>query len=659
MIDRPTICGFCSCGCALYVEPKYGGIGALCPSTTHPVSTGRLCIKGWNAIPSLIRADRLRTPLVRKSGSLEPTSWEEAFSTTAEALRRAISESGPKAVGVIGSAKITNEECYSLVKFARGVLGTPNIDGPCRFYDASMVRGLLETTGIPASQIDLNSLQQAGSMLIVGANVMEQLAHVGSRIQDAVESGCKVVAADPRVSRLAPQATLFLHPHPGTDIVWIRALLRTILDRKLYAEGAPEMPGFEELRTSLEDVVMDLLPKTAGVEPSAVIEAASLLAKNPPVIVMFGLGVLQQAGSTKIVRALADVAILLGGSVMPLRGQNNAQGASDMGLAHDYLPGYGSIFDAAARQKWESVWRCEIGADPGLNAVEMIKGCANGEIKALMVFGENVALSAPSTEYTIAALEKVGFLAVSDLYLTETARLANVVFPACSFLEKDGTFTNIERRVQRVRKVLDPLGNSKSDLEIIAGLSTLDLTGSSAKRKVELSNDPDQVMAEVAANVPHYEKVSYQALDQAWGDPWSTNGAKPRLAPVSDRAAHEDTEYPMRLIASRINFHMQTGTMAARSPTLAREYPEAVVELNEADAERLKLRPGTVVKVSSRFGNLTRPVALSDAVPEGCVHVPHFFGGDSANMLAPFDCDAESGVPVYKGLHCVIQKASD
>ena len=640
MIDRPTTCGFCSCGCALYIEPKHGGIGALCPSVTHPVSTGRLCIKGWNATPSLTRADRLRSPLIRKGESLEPASWEEAISVTASALKRVLSESGPRAVGVIGSAKTTNEECYSLAKLARGVIGTPNIDGACRFYDASLVPALLETTGTPASQIDINSLVQAGSMLIVGANVMEQVAHVGSRIQDAVDNGCKVVAADPRTSRLAPQAAIFLHPRPGADLAWVRALLKTILDRKLYVENAPQMPGFEELRTSLEGAVSDRLQQTCGVSADEIGEAAALLAENSPVVVMFGLGVLQQAESTRLAKALANVATLLGGSVMPTRGQNNAQGACDMGLAHDYLPGYMPLADAEARKHWQMAWKCELTAEPGLNAVEMIRGCATGDVKALLVFGENVALSAPNTEESLAALDKVGFLAVADLYLTETARLADVVFPACSFLEKDGTFTNVERRVQRVRKMLDPVGESRSDLEIIAKLASA-LGG-------KLSSEPADVMREIAANVPQYAQVSYEALDKAWGDQWPTNGASPRLAPIAAGEAGDDTEYPLRLVAARIHYHTQTGTMAVRSAVLAREYPETAVEINEADAEKLRIRPGSLVKVSSRSGSLTRRVALSDAVPVGCVHVPHFFAGDSPNMLASYDCDPVSGVPAYK-----------
>ncbi|MGC8861830.1 MAG: molybdopterin oxidoreductase family protein, partial [Armatimonadota bacterium] len=614
------------------------------PSTAHPVSTGRLCIKGWNATPSLIRADRLRTPLVRKSGTLEPVSWEEAFATTAEALKRISSESGPRAIGIIGSAKTTNEECYSLVKFARAVLGTPNIDGACRFYDASLVPALLETTGLPAAQIDIGSLAQAGSMLIVGTNVMEQLAHIGSRIQDAVENGCKVVAADPRKSRLAPQAAMFLQPRPGTDLAWIRALLKVIFDRKLYVENAPELPGFEELRASLDDVVLDLLPKMSGVEPNAVVEAALTLAQNRPVVVMFGLGVLQQARSTEIVKALADAAMLLGGSVMPLRGQNNAQGASDMGLAPNYLPGYAPVSDNDQRARWASLWGCEIDSEPGLDAVEMVQG----KVKALLVFGENVALSAPNTEATVAALERVEFLAVSDLYLNETARLADVVFPACSFLEKDGTFTNIERRVQRVRKMCDPIGESKSDLEIISGLASA--LGGTSGASGGLSNEPRAVMAEIASNVPQYAGVSYEALDEDWGVPWPANGTKPRLSVISAAPARENAEFPMWLVASRINFHTQTGTMAARSPVLAREYPESVVELNESDAERLKLRPGGTVRVSSEFGSLTRQVALSDAVPESCVHVPHFFAGDSANMLTSYECDPVSRVPIYKGI---------
>ena len=458
MIDRPTICGFCSCGCALYVEPTDGRVTALCPSASHPVSTGRLCMKGWNLTGAIMGADRLRTPLVRRGESLEPASWEEAISFTAGALKRVSSDAGPGSIGVIGSAKTTNEECYSLARLARSVVGTPNVDGACRFYDASVISGLLETTQTPASGIDIGSLAQAGSMLIVGASVLEELPHVGSRIEDAAANGCQVVAADPRTSRLVVHTSAFLNPKPGTDLEWIRGLIKTIINRQLYVEGVPEMAGFEELRNSLADVEMSHLAEVCGVGADAVADAAEVLASNSPVVVMFGLGVLQQAQSTRIVEALADVATLLGGSVMPLRGQNNAQGSCDMGLARGFLPGYAPLADAAARKKWGSAWGCEMSEEPGMSAVEMIRGCGSGQIKALMVFGENVALSAPNTEESLAALDKAEFLAVCDLYLTETARLADVVFPACSFLEKDGTFTNIERRVQRVRKVFDPVG---------------------------------------------------------------------------------------------------------------------------------------------------------------------------------------------------------
>ena len=649
MVDQPTICGFCSCGCALYIEPRYGGVGALCPSATHPVSAGRLCIKGWNATPALIRADRLNTPLVRKSDELRPASWDEAFKFTASAIKKAISEGGPGSVGVIGSAKTTNEECYSLVKFARSIIGTSNVDGACRFYDAALIDALLDTTGTPASQTDLKSLVNAGSMLIVGANVMEQLAHIGSRIQDAADNGCRIVAADPRTSRLAPQTEIFLHPWPGTDLAWLRALLKTIIDRKLYVESAAELPGFEELRSSLDGVEMSRLAEQCGVDDDAVARSAELLVDSGPPVVMFGLGALQQAESTRVVKALADVALLLGGLVIPLRGQNNAQGACDMGLAHNYLPGYAQLSDSEARKKWEDIWGCRITPEPGLNAVDMMRACGTGDLKALLVFGENVALSAPNTDASVEALGKVGFLAVADLYLTETARLADVVFPACSFLEKDGTFTNIERRVQRVRKLFDPVGESKPDLEIVAGLAKA--------LGRELAAEPGQVMAEIAENVPQYSGVSYAALDTTWGEQWPTNGAKPRLAAVPAGEAGVDSEYPFRLIASRINFHTQTGTMAARSAVLAREYPDAVIELNEGDAEKLGLRPGRRVTVSSRSGSLTRGLALSDSVPAGCVHVPHFFGGDSPNMLSSYECDATSGVPAYKACAVKVEAA--
>jgi predicted molibdopterin-dependent oxidoreductase YjgC len=626
----------------LYVEPKGDRVAALCPSANHPVSTGRLCIKGWNLTSSVMGADRLRTPLVRKQGSLEPVSWQEAISFTAEALKRVLSDAGPAGVGVIGSAKTTNEECYSLVKLARGVIGTPNVDGACRFYDASLIPGLLETTRVPASGVDIGSVACAGSLLIVGSGLPEELAHIGSRVEDAARAGCKVVAADPRTSRLAPHVSLFLHPKPGTDLVWLRALLRTIISRRLHVENAPEMPGFEELRNSLADGEMSRLAETCGLDPDVVVEAAEMLGKNPPVVVMFGLGIMQQAGSTRAAQALANVAILLGGSVMPLRGQNNAQGSCDMGLAHDFLPGYDRLADADARTKWESVWDCKMPEEPGMNAVEMIRSCASGELKALMVFGENIALSAPNTEQSLASLDKAQFLAVSDLYLTETARLADVVFPACSFLEKDGTFTNIERRVQRVRKVFEPVGESKSDLETIADLASA--------LGADVSREPAAVMGEIASNVAQYKNVSHQALDEDWGKPWPADGAKERLAPIPSGESKDTGEYPFRLVASRAHYHYQTGTMTARSTVLAREYPEPWAELNESDAEKLGLRPGSIITIKSKSGSMTRRMMLSDAVPRGCVHVPLSFGGDSPNALGDYTCDPASGVPVYKGL---------
>lgn len=625
MSDVLTTCGFCSCGCGLYVEMKKGRIAALCPSTNHPVSTGRLCIKGWNGISAVTNPERLTKPLIRKGDSLEPASWDEAIKFTADALKRVSSSTGPQSIGIIGSAKTTNEECYSLVKFARGVIGTPNIDGACRFYDASIVPALLETTGAPASQLDINSIAHAGSILIVGANVMEQLAHIGSRIEDAADNGCRVVAVDPRTSRLAPHTALFLHPNPGTDLLWARALVKTIIDRKLYADHVPEMTGFEELRNSLEDVSLSQMEAACGILGSALTEAAELLAKNPPLVVMFGLGVLQQTGSTQIVKALVDIALLLGGSVMPLRGQNNAQGASDMGLTHDLLPGYQPLSDTKA----------------GMSAVDMIRACGSGDLKALMVFGENVALSAPNITKTLAALDKVEFLAVSDLYLTETAQLADVVFPACSFLEKEGTFTNIERRVQRVRKALDPVGESKSDLEIIAALA-------SALGK-EITNDPAKVMAEIEVAVPLYKDITYKKLEESWGVQWPLDGAAAKLAPIAgSEPEKKDEEYSYQLITSRINFHQQTGTMSARSAILAREYPDTFAELSEGDAEKLGIRPGRPVSISSKSGSLTRILLLNNSLPAGCVHVPYFFGNDSPNMLTSYDCDPVSGVPVYK-----------
>lgn len=592
----------------------------------------------------------MTTPLVRKGNLLQPSSWEEALEAVASSLQEIQAKFGPQSLGIIGSAKITNEECYSLVKLARSVIRTPNVDSPSRFYDASLVHALLETTGTPSSQVDMNSLLQAGSMLIVGSNLRDQLAHIGSRVEKAAEHGCKIVAADPRISSLSLHADLFLQPHPGTDLLWLRALLKEIIDRKLYAAQATDLPGLAELKNSLSDVKSSELKEVCGVDASLIRETAERLAKNPPVVVMFGLGVLQQMNSSELVKALADVAMLLGGFIMPLRGQNNVQGASDLGVACDTLPGYGLLSDPAARRAWEEAWGCELPSKSGMSAVEMIRGCESGQIKGLLIFGENIILSAPNTIGTLAALQKIGFLAVSDLYLTETAKLAQVVFPACSFLEKEGTFTSIERRVQRVRRVLDPMGASRSDLDIIADLASA-LGG-------EISRRPHEVMEEISRNVPQYRDVSYERLDKSWGEQWPLRGKAFKLSPIPGHKIPGDKDYPFRLVASRIHFHQQTGTMSARCKVLAREYPEAFAELNRADAERLGLQEGTLVKISSRSGSIMRPLIRSDSVRPGCVHVPHYFEGESPNVLAPFEGDPISGVPAYKACPVKVEAAT-
>ena len=627
-----TTCGLCSCGCAMYVEHDGGRISGVCPSANHPVSSGKLCIKGWNALPALLGEERLRTPLIRKGKHLEPTSWKEAIAYTASSLKQC----HPKEIGVIGSGKLTNEECYSLAKLARGIIKTPNVDSGSRFADASATGALLATIGTSSSQIDLNTLAQAGSMLIVGANVMEQLPHIGSRILDAVENGCQIAVFDPRDSKLASIASTYIHPEPGTDLVWMRALLRAILDLKLYADFVPELPGFEELRNSLESVG----PGQLAVDSEAINKAAETIANNPPLVVMFGLGVMQQANSSEIIKALADIAILLGGSIIPLRGQANAQGASEMGVANDYLPGYGMLSDPTSRKFWGIVWDCELADEVGMSAVSMIQ---SGNLKAMLIFGENVALSAPGGKATSAALDNLGFLAVADLYMTETAQLADVVFPACSFLEKDGTFTNIERRVQCVRKVLDPIGESRSDLDIMADIA--------AALGANMQRGPKKVLSEIATGVTLYRGISFEKAGESWGHQLPLNGVIPKLIPVSAvDLPGRDEEYPLKLVSSRAIFPQHTGSISARSTVLAREYPETYAELNEADAEKLGLRAGALIKISSKSGTLTRRLLLSDSVMPGCVHVPHYFGGDSPNALASYECDPESGVPIYKGL---------
>lgn len=638
-----TTCGFCSCGCGLYVVRNGNRMTGLCPSLNHPVSSGRLCIKGWNGITSIQNAERLTAPLVRKQGGLKEVCWEEAVSVATSRISQLVSKNGERSIGIIGSAKLTNEECYALVKLARGIIGTPNLDSSSRFYDASVNRALVETIGYAASSIDsLNSIRNFGSILAVGTNVMEQLAHIGSRIEDAAINGCYVVAVDPRTTRLALHSADLIHPRPGADLVWVRALLKCIIDHRLYVPDIPETPGFEELRSSLADVEVEKAEELSGVGHGRISTLAEALAERSPLLVMFGFGVMQQADATNIIRGLANLAVLYGGSILPLRGQNNAQGAYDVGLTWDFLPGHAPLSYEPARRVWEAIWGRELPSEPGLSALGMLKAADSGLLKGLLVFGENLLLSSPNTDVTRKALDSLEFLAVADLYLTETAQLADVVFPACSFLEKDGTFTSIERRIQPIRKVLDPLGQSRSDLDIIADLA-------SAFGK-EIPRNSTKIMAEIGMGVPFYTVGDNDTRGSSFGRQWVCGNNGTKLSAVYPSQNKCRNGHQFQLIASRINFHQQTGTMASRSSILVREYPESFAELCEADAEMIGAKPGGLVSISSPCGSLVRKLVLNESIPRGCIHVPHYFNGDSPNALASYECDPISEVPAYKGL---------
>lgn len=644
-----TTCGLCGCGCGIYVQPEDGAVAAVVPSENHPVNQGRLCIRGWNGVPAVVGPERLQTPLMRRNGDSETVSWKDAIAKTGAALRQAIATGGAHSVGIIGSGRMTNEECYSLARFARGMIRTPNLDSACRFYDASLVYALLESTGIPASEVDLQSLANAGAILVVGADPTEQCPILGSRIREASDNGSRIIAVDPRCSRLAPFVELFLHPRPGTDLIWLRALINQIMLRKLYFGRAPELAGFEALRDSVSDASLENLIEACGLDGSQVVAMAEVLAGSSPLAVVFGAGVLQGPSSMQVVQALANVALLLGGSILPVRTQSNAQGAWDMGLAHDLLPGYGLLGELEERKKWESAWGCKLNTEPGRSAADIILACESKQIKALLVFGDNLLLSAPDPARTKEALRNLDFLAVSDLYMTETAEMADVVFPACSFLEKEGTFTNIERRVQRVRKVLEPVGESRPDLEIIADLAEA--------MHWEIGRDPAGVMAEIAALVPQYKMIDYRELESGAGVQWAIRGTKGKLLAIPASAVRDSREYPFRLISSRLRFPHQTGTMCARSPLLVREFVLPYAELNERDAEDMGLKAGSRISISGKQGSLVRHLRLSDEIPQGCVHVPHFFGGDSPNAMASFECDSLSGAPVYKAISVKVEAA--
>ena len=475
-----TVCPYCGVGCTIVLHTRDNRI--VC-STGEPglgVNNGLLCVKGRFGFDFVNRPERLTEPLIRRDGELRPASWDEALDYVAERLTHIKREFGPDAVGGLSSAKCTNEENYVLQKFVRAAVGTNNVDHCARLCHASTVVGLARAFGSGAMTNSIEDFDRTDAIFIIGSNTTECHPIIGAAIKRAVlDRGIPLIVADPRHIELKDFAGVALRQKHGTDVALINAMMRVILRENLEDREfiAARTQGFDELKSAVEPYTPEVAQRITGVPAEDIVRAARMYASAPAASIVYSMGITQHSTGTDNVLSLANLAMLTGNigrpgtGVNPLRGQNNVQGACDLGALPNVYPGYQKVDDADAKSKFEKAWGVRLPDRPGLTVVEMLDAACEGNIRALYIMGENPMLSDPDTTHVEEVLKALDLLVVQDIFLTETASLAEVVLPAASFAEKDGTFTNTERRVQRVRKAIEPPVGARLDWEIVCDLA--------------------------------------------------------------------------------------------------------------------------------------------------------------------------------------------
>ncbi len=664
-----TTCPYCGVGCQINLSVKGGVVFRVDAPFDSAPNYGALCVKGRFGNDFLWHPDRLTTPMIRRNGHLEPATWDEALDLAANRFRAVIAESGPDAMALLCSAKCTNEENYLMQKLARQVIGTHNIDHCARLCHSSTVTGLVQAFGSGAMTNSMADITEAKAILAIGTNTTEQHPVLSLQIKTAVRRyGAQLIVADPRCIELADFAVLHLKHEPGTDIALLNGLAHIILKENLHDSAfiAERTENFEAWLATVEQYPPERVSQITGVPDEDLIRAARIYGGNRPASIFYAMGITQHTVGHQNVLAVANLAMLTGnlgvrgGGVNPLRGQNNVQGACDMGGLPNVYTGYQRVTDEAVREKMAAYYgRPQPPPQPGLTLTEMLQAAHDGRVRALYFMGENPAMSDPDSQHVRECLERTEFLVCQDIFLNQTTEHAHVVFPAAAYAEKDGTFTNTERRVQRVRKALEPPGQARADWQIFCEIAQrMGATGWDYA-------DPADIMDEIAEVTPIYGGISYDRLDGdglQWPCPSADHPGTPVLhaeqfprgrgsfTPVHHQPAAElpDSEYPLMLTTGRILQHYHTGTMTRRVGGLDFLAPEERVEINPADAARLGIADGDWVRVSSRRGAVTARAWVTGRPRAGLIFMTFHFAEALGNVLTNNVVDPVAKIPEYK-----------
>jgi formate dehydrogenase alpha subunit len=686
----PTTCPYCGVGCSLELHIKDDYVFKVTSPFNSVVNHGNLCVKGRFGYDFVYSKDRVVTPLIRKTAQApgartqafdrdqwREVSWDEALDYSADRLCKIYNRDGADAMAVYCCAKATNEDNYLLQKLYRALFRTNNVDHCTRLCHAASVVALQMAIGSSAMSNTAAEVIHSDVFLVTGSNTAETHPIIALQMKAAVANhGAKLIVVDPRRVEMVNWATLWLPEKPGTDVPLFSAMAHVIIKERLYNQDFIERrtEGFADFARSMEKFTPAYAESISGVERNLIVEAARMYSTAKNAAIYWALGIPEHSHGTDNAMSLIHLALLTGHigrqgtGLNPLRGQNNVQGASDSGAMPWHYPGYQRVDDEAAARKFEQAWNIEPGTlnrSLGLTTTEIMSAVRPGGVRALHIMGENPMMSEPNLNHTRHLMEQLEFLVAQDLFINESGAYADVFLPATSWAEKDGTFTNTDRRVQRVRKALEPRGQSRPDWEIICRLAERIEKRLGRSRSVFWAyQDPSEVLEEMGRVVPEYAGVKYPRIEQqglqtpVWDD---THPGTPILFaetfPSGKGKFHSleyvpavempDEEYPFILTTGRLLEHWHGGTLTRHSK-LDDLYPEARIEISPADAARLKLEDGQAVRVSSRRGSIVLRAWVTQRTTVGVVFISMHFAEAAANLLTIDALDPRAKIPEYK-----------
>jgi formate dehydrogenase major subunit len=673
-----TTCPHCATGCQYYLMVRDNEIVDVEPAN-GPSNKGLLCVKGrFGSFNFVHSPERLKYPLIKnkETGEFERATWDEALDLIASKFTEIKKQYGSDSLAGFACSRSPNEDCYMLQKMVRCAFGTNNVDNCARVCHSATVAGLAMTLGSGAMTNPIADItNDVDVIMLVGSNPEEAHPVIGMQIRQAVERGTRLIVVDPRDIGLSKVADIHLKLKPGTNVAFANGMMNVIINEGLADEEfiKNRTEGFEELKEIVKDYTPDKVAEICHIDEDHLREAALMYAKAKKAPIIYCLGVTEHSTGTEGVMSMSNMAMLVGKlgrpgcGVNPLRGQNNVQGACDMGAMPGDFPGYQKVTNPEVVAKFERAWGVKLSNKPGMHATDVFGAAIRKEIRGLFIFGEDPVVTDADQNHIKKALESLDFFVLSDLFMTETAQYADVILPGTSYAEKEGTFSNTERRVQRVRKAVQLEGEMRLDTDIFT-----DLMNRMGYKQPYLTSE--EIMDEIASVTPIFGGISHRRLDRGetiqWPCPDKNSPGTPILhvgkfsrglgwfypAQYTPSAELPDEEYPFILMTGRILYHYNTRAMTGKTPGLMEKEGHSFIEINTEDAARLGIENGEKVKLTSRRGTIESTARVGDKVSPGETWMPFHFPDGNANVLTNAALDKYARIPEYKVCAIKVEK---